>query len=99
MEVGESGYTAFDSFIKRTGNTSVSELIDEATRALSKARTAKTAGLRYRKMLQGLRWLLQTGSRPSNLADFEFQRLHPVIERLVQRRDLSESALSVFSNR
>src|SRR5579862_5935299 len=52
----------------------------------------------YRNMLGGLTWLLQTGTKPSSIQPWDFAKMRPLIESLVNRGELKPAALEVFRN-
>jgi hypothetical protein len=50
----------------------------------------------YRRLLGGFLFLLQHGSKPFGVQDFEFLRMRPAIESLVEREIFKPEALAVF---
>jgi hypothetical protein len=51
---------------------------------------------RYGKLLREFAWLLQNGTRPASVYDWDLPRMQPAIESLVRRRVLKPAALALF---
>ncbi len=99
----------FDDFIRRVKDLEYHEMIRVADREAAaveyrlhgrgKTAQAKQAagGRDYRRLLGGFLYLLSQGTKPDGVDDWDFPRMRPAIESLVQRQILRAEALNVFS--
>ncbi|MGD0666133.1 MAG: hypothetical protein ABSB23_01125 [Bryobacteraceae bacterium] len=88
----------FDKFVAAVKDLPLIDITESIALELRAAKPGRESA-RYCEMLRGLRYLLDTGQRPSNVEDWEFAKLRPVVESLVSRGTLLPSALDVFISR
>lgn len=81
-------------FVEATKNLDHKSIIVAARREKRDAEGRKLG--RYIEALNGVAWLLETGSRPSGVHPWEFVEMRPIIEALVERRELKPEALAIF---
>lgn len=56
----------------------------------------EAGGREYRRLLSGFLYLLYYGSKPDGVSEWDFPRMRPAIEGLVQRGIMKSEALGVF---
>jgi hypothetical protein len=101
----------FDRFIAEVRDLGYVEMIAEADREAGQvernlygrgktARMKQEAGGReYRHLLGGFLWLLRTGTKPQSVSEWDFLRMRPAIESLVERGIMKPEAMAVFGER
>ena len=97
----------FDEFVRIVKDGDLDGICDQVTGELRKARSiARSKPAKspleqnrlsnYINLLLALRFLLQTGKRPSSVQASELIKMRPVIESLVARKQLTSQELLVF---
>ena len=85
----------FDEFVAAIKGSNRQSIIDNAVREKREAMMMRKVG-RYVEILNGLVWLLQEGTKPSGVHPWEFAKMRPIINDLIERKELKPDALSVF---
>ncbi len=87
----------FDEFVGVAKGLDRRSIIDVARKEKREVMTSRNVG-RYGEILNGLAWLLEEGTKPNGVHPWEFAKMRPIIEDLVERKELPPDALSVFGS-
>lgn len=98
----------FDEFVRLVKDRDYHEIValtqeesrEAARRIAGKVRgapAARKAGAgEYKDLLGGLIYLLMQNQKPISVYDWDFKRMRPILESLVERGQLRREALTVF---
>jgi hypothetical protein len=88
-----------DNIVEKYKDKELFEIITELQREVSRLKSTKGRAEKFNDYINSARevlFFLQSGVKPSGLTSFEFNKIKPMVEKLVEKGNLKKEILDYF---